>query len=50
VQRDLEQGERDGVNSTPTVFMTARGQRTALPPGAPNYDLLKSLLDKSLSQ
>jgi protein-disulfide isomerase len=50
VQSDLEQGERDGVNSTPTIFITAHGQRTALPPGSPNYDLLKSLLDNALSR
>ncbi|MGP8243926.1 MAG: DsbA family protein [Bryobacteraceae bacterium] len=49
VQRDLEQGERDGVNATPTIVMTAHGQRTELPPGLPNYDLLKSLLDNALS-
>jgi protein-disulfide isomerase len=50
VQEDLEQGERDGVNSTPTIVMTSHGQRTELPPGSPNYDLLKSLLDSSLSR
>ncbi|MGA2118007.1 MAG: thioredoxin domain-containing protein [Bryobacteraceae bacterium] len=50
VQNDLAQGEHDGVNSTPTIFMTAHGQRTALPPGSPNYELLKSLLDNSLSK
>jgi len=50
VQHDLEQGERDGLNSTPTIVMTAHGQRTALPPGSPNYDLLKSLLDNALSR
>jgi len=50
VREDLEQGERDGVNSTPTVVMTSHGQRTGLPPGTPNYDLLKSLLDNALSR
>jgi protein-disulfide isomerase len=50
VQRDLEQGQRDGINSTPTIMMTAHGQRTSLPPGSPNYELLKSLLDNSLSR
>jgi protein-disulfide isomerase len=50
VKNDLEQGERDGINSTPTVVMTSHGQRTPLPPGSPNYDLLKSLLDSALSR
>jgi protein-disulfide isomerase len=50
VNNDLAQGEHDGVNSTPTIFLTAHGQRTALPPGSPNYELLKSLLDNSLSK
>ena len=50
VNEDLEQGERDGVNSTPTIIMTAHGQRTELPPGSPNYDLLKSLLDTTLAR
>lgn len=48
VQRDLEEGTRDGINSTPTLFVTVQGRRTALPPGVPNYEFLKRYLDDSL--
>lgn len=49
VQRDVDQATRDGVNQTPTIFLTAKGKRFPLPEaGVPPYELLKSLLDDQL--
>jgi len=44
VQRDLDDGMRSGINSTPTMFLTAKGKRIPLPPGVPNYDLMRKIL------
>ena len=44
VQRDLDEGMRSGINSTPTMFLTAKGKRVPLPPGVPNYDLMRKIL------
>jgi protein-disulfide isomerase len=48
VQKDLEQGSRDGINQTPSVYMTAKGKRFPLPPGVPNYELLQKMIDGQL--
>ena len=48
VRRDVDEGTRDGVDRTPTLFITAQGRRFMLPGGVPNYDLLVSILDRYL--
>ena len=48
VQRDVDQAGKDGVNQTPSVFMTAKGKRFGLPPGVPTYEFLRSLINDQL--
>jgi protein-disulfide isomerase len=48
VRRDVDEGTRDGVDRTPTIFITAQGRRFMLPGGVPNYELLVSILDRYL--
>ncbi len=49
VQRDFDQAvNRDGITQTPSIYLTARGKRFPLPPGVPNYDLLRQMLDVEL--
>jgi protein-disulfide isomerase len=48
VQKDVDQAGKDGVNQTPSMFVTAKGKRFPLPPGTPSYQLLKALLDEQL--
>ncbi len=48
VRRDVDDGTRDGVNATPTIFITANGRRFMLPSGVPNYELLSSVLNHYL--
>jgi len=50
VRRDVDDGTRDGVSSTPTLFITANGRRFSLGGGVPNYQLLTGILDHYLSQ
>ena len=59
VQRDMEDGIKSGINSTPSIFLNAKGKRLPLPPGTPelrpggapggwSYSLLASLIRDSL--
>jgi protein-disulfide isomerase len=48
VSRDVDEGTKDGIDRTPTMFITAKGKRIMLPGGAPSYDLLNSVLDRYL--
>lgn len=48
VQRDVDQAGKDGVNQTPSIFVTAKGKRFPLPPGVPTYELLRAMLDEQL--
>lgn len=48
VQHDVDQAGKDGVNQTPSIFVTAKGKRFPLPPGVPSYEFLKSLLNDQL--
>jgi protein-disulfide isomerase len=50
VRRDIDDGTRDGIDRTPTLFMTAQGRRFMLPAGAPSYELLSSVLNHYLGQ
>jgi protein-disulfide isomerase len=45
VERDVALGNRLGINSTPTVFLTYGARRPFVLPNAMNYMLLRSLLD-----
>lgn len=45
VQRDLDEGMRSGINSTPSMFLTSKGKRLPLPPGVPQFDLMRSFLN-----
>jgi protein-disulfide isomerase len=44
VQRDMDEGMHNGISSTPSMFLTAKGKRMPLPPGVPNYELLRRIL------
>jgi protein-disulfide isomerase len=44
IDAELQEGLAAGVNSTPTMIVTAGSKRYPLPP-APNYTLLKSMID-----
>jgi len=44
IEAELQEGLAAGVNSTPTMIVTAGSKRYPLPP-APNYTLLKSMID-----
>jgi protein-disulfide isomerase len=49
VQRDFDQAaNRDGITQTPSIYLTVKGKRFPLPPGVPNYDLLRQVLDAQL--
>jgi protein-disulfide isomerase len=49
VQRDYDQATKvDGINQTPSIFLIAKGKRFPLPPGVPNYELLRQMLDQQL--
>lgn len=50
VRNDIAMGDQRGVHSTPTVFVTHKGQTAGLPPGAISYPLLKQYLDFLLKQ
>ena len=49
IESDLGLGRTVPVTSTPTVVLTHKGQRIALPSGV-NYPLLKRVLDQMLAQ
>lgn len=44
VNEDVNLGNRLGVNSTPTIFLTHGGQRFSLPYST-NYQLIRSMID-----
>lgn len=50
IDEDVSLGQARQVRSTPTVFVTHRGQLMPLPPGGVNYPLLKQYLDHLLRQ
>lgn len=50
IDRDIALGNSQRVNQTPSIFVTHRGQTTALPAGGVNYSLLKQYLDYLLKQ
>jgi protein-disulfide isomerase len=50
ITRDIAMARERGVNSTPRLFVTHKGQRVALPPGAVSYSILKEYLDSLLKQ
>ena len=49
VRRDVDDATRDGVDRTPTIFITANGRRFMLPGGVPSYELLSSVLNHYLA-
>jgi protein-disulfide isomerase len=50
IAQDITLGKERGVHSTPSLFVTHKGQRVALPPGAISYSILKQYLDDLLKQ
>jgi len=50
VRRDIDEATKDGVDRTPTIFLTSNGRRVMLPGGVPNYALLSSVLNHYLGQ
>lgn len=49
VQRDFDQAvNKDGITQTPSIYLTVKGKRFPLPPGVPNYELLRQMLDGQL--
>ena len=50
VRYDIDQATKDGVDRTPSLFITANGRRFLLPGGVPNYQLLASVLNHYLGQ
>ena len=50
IQKDVELANQRGVNQTPSLFVTHKGQTVPLPPGAISYPLLKQYLDYLLKQ
>jgi len=50
VRRDIDEATKDGVDRTPSIFITANGRRFMLPGGVPNYELLSSVLNHYLGQ
>jgi protein-disulfide isomerase len=49
IQSDIMLGNSRGVDGTPTVFVTHRGQTQMLPQGGVSYNLLSQLLDYYLA-
>jgi protein-disulfide isomerase len=45
IQSDMALGNSRGVNGTPTIFITHKGQTTMMPQGGVSYELLKPYLD-----
>lgn len=50
ITRDIAIAKERGVYRTPSLFVTHKGQRVALPPGAVSYSILKEYLDSLLKQ
>ncbi len=50
IAQDMALGRDRGVKSTPSLFVTYKGKRVALPPGAIGYSILKQYLDYLLKQ
>jgi protein-disulfide isomerase len=50
VRHDIDDATKDGVDRTPSIFITANGRRFMLPGGVPNYQLLSSVLNHYLGQ
>jgi protein-disulfide isomerase len=50
IAQDITLGKQRGVSMTPSLFVTHRGQRVALPPGAIGYSVLKQYLDYLLKE
>jgi len=44
IEAEYQEGVAAGINSTPTIIVTAGSKRYPLPP-APNYSLLRSMID-----
>jgi len=44
IDAEYKEGVESGINETPTLILTANGRRYNLP-NAPNYQLLKSMID-----
>ena len=49
IEAEYQEGVQAGVNQTPTMIVTVGGKRYPLPP-APNYELLRSMLNGFLSK
>jgi protein-disulfide isomerase len=45
IEAEYQEGIASGVNETPTLIITSGGKRHPPLPGAPNYQLLKSMID-----
>jgi protein-disulfide isomerase len=50
VRKDIDDATKDGVDRTPTIFITANGRRFMLPGGVPSYELLSSVLNHYLGR
>jgi protein-disulfide isomerase len=50
IARDMALGDSRGVNGTPSIYVSHKGQVTPLPPGGVNYSLLKQYIDYLLQQ
>jgi protein-disulfide isomerase len=50
VRHDIDEATKDGVDRTPTIFVTANGRRFMLPGGMPKYELLSSVLNHYLGE
>jgi len=48
VQQDLDEGAKNGIDSTPTVFLNAKGKHIGLPSGVPNYYFLSGTINSFL--
>jgi len=49
VASDLAMGQQRNIDQTPSIFVTARGNTQALPPGGVSYTLMKQYLDYLLA-